>query len=230
MSTIFNKLKAHAAELEAILAARAFCLPSEITSEWYTKNFSSAWVRRANLDVIDVSESKKLYMMHLCIFPHTYDAAPIYGFDIIAGTNKITGAFLDFSPTGDPEHPLCKWFQEFVEPTSWAKPRELPEWARNIFSNRMVAAGNINTDFELSVLLEISKKSLVYYLDNISKYRPALKYEEMVEANNFTDKQNYYCQQQKCNPHTPRVLKTLGFNDEQVHEYIHKELFPEIHV
>jgi hypothetical protein len=94
----------------------------------------------------------------------------------------------------------------------------------------MVAAGNINTDYELSVLLEISKKSLVHYLDNISKYRPALKYEEMVEANNFTEKQNYYCQQQKCNPHTPRVLKTLGFNDDQVHEYIHKELFPEISV
>ncbi len=44
----------------------------------------------------------------------------------------------------------------------------------------------------------------------------------------FTEKQNYYCQQQKCNPHTPRVLKTLGFNDDQVHEYIHKELFPEV--
>lgn len=230
MSTIFNKLKAHAAELEAILAARAFSSPSEITSEWYTKNFSSAWVRRANLDVIDVSESKKLYMMHLCIFPHTYDTSPIYGFDIIAGTNKITGAFLDFSPIGDPEHPLCKYFQELVEPTSWAKPRELPEWARNIFSNRMVAAGNINTDFELAVLLEISRKSLIYYLDSIPKYRPALKYEDMVAQHNFTEKQNYYCQQQKCNPHTPRVLKTLGFNDEQVHEYIHKELFPEITV
>lgn len=228
MSTIFNKLKAHAAELESILAARAFPLPAEITSEWYTRNFSSAWVRRANLDVIDVSESKKLYMMHLCVFPHTYDSAPIYGFDIVAGTNKITGAFLDFSPTGDPEHPMCKWFQELVEPTEWAKPRELPEWARNIFSNRMVAAGNINTDFELSVTLEISKKSLLYYLDNIKKYRPALKYEDMVAQHNFTEKQNYYCQQQKCNPHTPRVLKTLGFNDDQVHEYIHKELFPEI--
>jgi hypothetical protein len=168
--------------------------------------------------------------MHLCIFPHTYDTAPIYGFDVIAGTNKITGAFLDFSPIGDPEHPLCKYFQELVEPTSWAKPRELPEWARNIFSNRMVAAGNINTDFELAVLLEISRKSLIYYLDNISKYRPALKYEDMVAQHNFTEKQNYYCQQQKCNPHTPRVLKTLGFNDDQVHEYIHKELFPEISV
>lgn len=228
MSTIFNKLKAHAQELEKILSARAFSLPSEITSEWYTKNFSSAWVRRANLDVIDVSDSKKLFMMHLCVFPHVYDSAPIYGFDIVAGTNKITGAFLDFSPTGNPEHPMCKWFQELVEPTEWAKPRELPEWARNIFSNRMVAAGNINTDFELAVILEISKKSLVYYLDNIQKHRPALKYEDMVAQNNFTQAQNYYCQQQKQNPHTPRVLKSLGFSEEMANEYIHKELFPEL--
>jgi hypothetical protein len=228
MSTIFNKLKAHARELEAILAARAFSSPSEITSEWYTKNFSSAWIRRANLDIIDVSDSKKLWMMHLCVFPHTYDPAPIYGFDIVAGTNKITGAFLDFSPTGDPQHPMCKWFEEFVEPTSWAKPRELPEWARNIFSRRMVAAGNINTDFELDVVLEISKKSLIYYLDNIKPNRPALSYDEQVAKYNYTQQQNYYCQQQKQNPHTPRVLKTLGFNDAQVHDYIHKELFPEI--
>lgn len=228
MSTIFNKLKAHAQELEKILSARAFSLPPEITSEWYTKNFSSAWVRRANLDVIDVSDSKKLFMMHLCVFPHVYDSAPIYGFDIVAGTNKITGAFLDFSPTGNPEHPMCKWFQELVEPTEWAKPRELPEWARNIFSNRMVAAGNINTDFELAVILEISKKSLVYYLDNIQKHRPALKYEDMVAQNNFTQAQNYYCQQQKQNPHTPRVLKSLGFSEEMANEYIHKELFPEL--
>lgn len=228
MSTIFNKLKAHALELETILGARAFSSPSEITSEWYTKNFRSCWVRRANLDVIDVSESKKLYMMHLCVFPHVFDSAPIYGFDIVAGTNKITGAFLDFSPTGDKEHPMCKWFEELVEPTSWAKPRELPEWARNIFSNRMVAAGNINTDFELDVILEISKKSLIYYLDNIKHNRPKMTYDDMAAKFNFTEQQNYYCQQQKCNPHTPRVLKSLGFNDEQVHDYIHKELFPEI--
>ena len=228
MSTIFSRLQAHAKELETILGSRAFLIQPEHESQWYTRNYSSAWTRRANLDVIDACESKKLFMMHVCVFPHVYDSAPIYGFDIIAGTNKITGAFLDFSPVGDPEHPLCKYFQELVEPTSWAKPRELPPWARNIFSNTMVAAGNINTDFELSVILEISKKSLIYYLDNISKHRPALKYEDMVSANDFTDKQNYYCQQQKCNPHTPRVLQSLGFSETETHDYIHKELFPEI--
>ena len=95
MSTIFNKLKNHAKELEAILRSRAFLMEPEHESQWYTRNYTSAWTRRANLDVIDATESKKLFMMHLCIFPHVFDKAPIYGFDIIAGTNKITGAFLD---------------------------------------------------------------------------------------------------------------------------------------
>lgn len=228
MSTIFKKLQAHAQELETILAARAFLLSDTVSTQWYTRNYSNAWVRRANLDIIDASESKKLYMMHLCIFPHVFDAAPVYGFDIVAGTNKVTGAFLDFSPTGNPQHPLCKYFEELVDPLSWSKPRELPEWARNIFSSRMVAAGNINTDFELDVILEVSKKSLVHYLDNIKKHRPNLTYDEQVLKYNYTQQQNYYCQQQKCNPHTPRVLKSLGFEDDQVHEYINTELFPEL--
>ena len=226
MSTIFNKLKSHAEDLNTILAQRAFLNTTDTAYTWNTRSYTNCWFRRANLDIIDAIESKKLYMMHLCVFPHTYDSAPIYGFDIIAGTNKVTGAFLDFSPIGD--HAYNPWFLDFVEPTRWSKPRELPEWARNIFSPHMVAAGNINTDFEMDVILELSKKSLLHYVDNIHKHRPAMKYEDMVAEYDFTDKQNYYCQQQKQNPHTPRVLSSLGFGEEEIHDYIHKELFPEI--
>jgi hypothetical protein len=226
MSTIFNKLKSHAEDLNKILEQRAFLNTPDAAYSWNTRSYTNCWFRRANLDIIDAIESKKLYMMHLCVFPHVYDSAPIYGFDIIAGTNKVTGAFLDFSPIGD--HAYNPWFLDFVEPTRWSKPRELPEWARNIFSPHMVAAGNINTDFEMDVILELSKKSLLHYVDNIPKHRPAMKYEDMVAQYDFTDKQNYYCQQQKQNPHTPRVLSSLGFGDEEIHDYIHKELFPEI--
>ena len=223
MSIIFNRLRAHALELEKVLSARAFSTPSEITTDWYTKNYSSAYVRRANLDVI---ETPKLYMMHLCVFPHVYDSAPIYGFDIVAGSNKVTGAFLDFSPVA--EHPLCDYYSNKVSDLEWSKPRTLPPWAQNIFSKHMIAAGNINTEFELVTMLDLSKELLVYYLDNISKYRPTKTYEQLVEDYNFTEQQNYYCQQQKCNPHTPKVLSSLGFSEEQTHEYIHKELFPEL--
>ena len=226
MSTIFNKLTSHAEEVNSLLAQRAFLNATDTAYTWNTRSYTNCWFRRANLDIIDAIESKKLYMMHLCVFPHTYDSAPIYGFDIIAGTNKVTGAFLDFSPIGD--HAYNPWFLDFVEPTRWSKPRELPEWARNIFSPHMVAAGNINTDFEMDVILELSKKSLLHYVDNINKHRPAMKYEDMVAQYDFTNQQNYYCQQQKQNPHTPRVLSSLGFKEQEIHDYIHKELFPEI--
>lgn len=228
MSTIFAKLKAHAQDFEKILRARAFVSENAEQWSWNNQVYQNAWFRRAHLDIIDATESKKLFMMHLCVFPHVYDSAPIYGFDIIAGTNKVTGAFLDFSPIGDRDHALCKWFQELVAPTSWSKPRELPEWARDIFSAQMVAAGNINTDFELDVVLELAKKSLVYYLDNLKTYRPKLTYDEQVAKYNFTQQQNFYCQQQKQNPHTPRVLTSLGFSQEMAHDFIHKELFPEL--
>lgn len=228
MSTIFNKLKAHAQAIETALSTRAFLSSNENNAGWNNQVYTSAYTRRAHLDIIDVSKDKSLYMMHLCVFPHTYDSAPIYGFDIIAGTNKVTGAFLDYSPTGDKAHPLCKWFEEFVEPTSWSKPRQLPEWAQNIFSPRMVAAGNINTEFELDLILELSYKSLIHYLDNIKKHRPAMTYDDMASKLDFTEQQNYYCQQQKRNPHTPRVLKSLGFTEEVAHDFIHNELFPEL--
>ena len=46
--------------------------------------------RRADLDIIDAREDRKLWMMHLCVYPHVNDPAPIYGFDIIAGPKKVT--------------------------------------------------------------------------------------------------------------------------------------------
>ena len=53
------------------------------------------------------------------------------GFDIIAGKKKVTGAFHDFSPLLQKEHPLTEWFKN---ETSWYKPskeRELPDWRQN---------------------------------------------------------------------------------------------------
>ena len=225
MSMIFNRLRAHALELEKALGARAFSTPSENTTEWYTRNYTSAFIRRANLDVI---ETDKLYMMHLCVFPKTYDTAPLYGFDIVAGKNKVTGAFLDVSPLGDAQHPLCKHFAQSVESSEWSKPRELPDWAKKIFSPQMIAAGNINTEFELIEILNLSKNLLIHYLDNVGKHRPLGTYEELTSRYDFTEQQNFYCQQQKQNPHTPRVLKSLGFTEEMVSDYINNELFPEV--
>lgn len=226
MSIIFNRLKLHVEELKVILKSRSFEVPNIEESIWDTYTYSSAAIRRANLDIIDAIEEKKLYMMHLCVFPHVYDSAPIFGFDVIAGPNKITGAFLDFSNIGD--HKLSMWFKSRVADSTWSKQRQLPDWAKSIFSDSMIAAGNISTEQELEEILKISKDCLLHYLNNILEMRPKLVYDELVKTYNFTEQQNFYCKQQKCNPHTPRVLKSLGFTEEQVYEYINNELFPEV--
>ena len=166
-------------------------------------------------------------MLHLCVFPKVFDGAPIFGFDIIAGPNKVTGAFLDFSPVVK-DHPMMDWFHNRVKELEWSKPRELPEWAQSIFSGSMVAAGNIGTGIELDTVLDLSLECLTYHLDNMKKFRPRLTYEQLAAQYDYTQQQNFYCQQQKQNPHTPRVLKSLGFDEQEVNDYIHHELFPEL--
>jgi hypothetical protein len=40
--------------------------------------------------------------------------------------------------------------------------------------------------------------------------------------------QNYYAQNQKQNPHTPKVMVSLGLSEEDVQIFIQDCLFPEI--
>lgn len=174
--------------------------------------------RRAHLDVVDLRDTRKLYMMHLCIFPHVNDAAPIFGFDLIAGPNKVTGAFHDFSPVTD-GHQMIQWFMDKVAEYEWSKERELPHWAKQIFSGGMVAAGNISDPEELKRVTALVSETLEYYLENVGSQDV---------SSDFTKQQNNYCYWQKHNPHTPRVMDSLGFEPALVARFIQECLFPEI--
>jgi len=117
---------------------------------WVNRVWTSDNYRRAHIDVVDARETKGLWMMHCCVFPHTHNPAPIFGFDVIAGKNKITGCFIDYSQTGNPDHPMIEYFGEEVSRYEWIKKRELPDWAKRIFSDHMVAAGNVSDESELN--------------------------------------------------------------------------------
>lgn len=185
---------------------------------WPNYVFRSSFFRRAHLDIVDARDTKKLYMMHLCIFPNTNDTSPIYGFDLIAGPNKVTGAFHDFSAGYDKQHAMMDFFKNSVKDMQWSKKRELPEWARNIFSDYMVAAGNINDPEELKTILRLAKTTLLYYIENVGL---------SIDPNiNSTEAQNYYCLNQRMNPHTPKVMQSLGFDGPIVDDFIKQCLFP----
>ena len=187
---------------------------------WVNRVWTSGSYRRAHIDVVDARETKGLWMMHCCIFPHVHNPAPIYGFDVIAGKNKITGCFHDFSPAGDDEHPLIDWFAEQAQLLQWNKTRKLPEWAERIFTGSMIAAGNVQKEEELEQIFNIANKTVRHYLSAVGETNNT--------ARNTTEAQNYYCENQKQNPHTPRVMASLGLDEEDVRVFIQECLFPEI--
>jgi len=187
---------------------------------WVNKVWQSSRYRRAHIDVVDARESKGLWMMHCCIFPYTHNPAPIFGFDVIAGKNKITGCFYDFSPAGNIDHPMLEWFAEQAIRLQWNKTRKLPDWAERIFSSSMVAAGNVSDVTELEQIMAMARNGIDHYLEAVSETNNT--------ARDTRELQNFYCSNQKQNPHTPKVMASLGLNEADVQAFIQDCLFPEI--
>ena len=189
---------------------------------WINRVWANDYVRRAHIDVVDARDTKGLWMMHVCVFPTLDNPAPIYGFDVIAGKNKMTGAFHDFSPSSDPDHPMIQGYFESVENFIPEKQRELPEWARNIFTSKMLAAGNVKTDEEASQIINIALSNLHAYFQEVGETKGEGA-PDLVAAC-----QNYYCENQQQNPHTPRTMKSLGLPEEDVDRFCTDMLFPKL--
>ena len=187
---------------------------------WVNRVWTSNSYRRAHIDVVDARETKGLWMMHCCVFPHTHNPAPIFGFDVIAGKNKITGCFIDYSPAGDRAHPMIEYFGDEVARYEWNKPRKLPEWAERIFSKNMVAAGNVSDETELAQIASLASILVNHYTECVGETNNT--------AENTAEQQNYYAQNQKQNPHTPKVMVSLGLSEDDVRHFIQECLFPEI--
>jgi len=215
---ILNIFNDHASEIEE----PGLAYFNQPQNGWINRVWANKDVRRAHIDVVDVRDSKGLWMMHVCCFPVLNNDAPIYGFDVIAGKNKMTGAFHDFSPSPDPQHPLVQWYEDEVSDFIPSKKRELPEWATNIFTPSMIAAGNVNDEAEADAIITLALANLQVWFESVPEYT----------GNANTDitsgAQNYYCHNQQQNPHTPRVMKSLGLNEADVDKFCTDMLFPKL--
>lgn len=189
---------------------------------WVNRVWANKHVRRAHIDVVDARNTKGLWMMHVCVFPVLNNDGPIYGFDVIAGKNKMTGAFHDFSPSATIDHPMIEGYYNSVEDFVPKKQRELPEWARNIFTDKMLAAGNVNTEEEAVAIINIALNNLRSYFEEIPEYTG------FADSALVTASQNYYCHNQQQNPHTANVMKSLGLNENDVEVFCRDMLFPKI--
>jgi hypothetical protein len=84
----------------------------------------------------------------------------------------------------------------------------------------MVAASNVQNEEELEQIVAMAKDTLEHYLSTVSETNNT--------AQDTTEAQNYYAINQKQNPHTPRVMASLGLNEDDVRVFIQDCLFPEI--
>jgi hypothetical protein len=188
---------------------------------WTDTFWHSDEVYKAHLKTIVPEDGKGLWLMHVNVFPDTSVELPILGFDIVAGPKKITGSFMDYSPLHGFPHPYHDHMERTVKGLEWNKPRELPPWAKEIFSEDMLAVGNINTDEELNQFIEVTSHLVDHYLENL-------------EANSFPARRdtlpilNRYCQNQKLNPHLHRSILAMGICEEDKDRYVNEVLFEEI--
>jgi len=191
-------------------------------SGWINRVWSNSSIRRAHIDVVDARNTKGLWMMHVCVFPQLDNDAPIYGFDVIAGAKKMTGAFHDFSPSATIDHPMIDGYRDSVEDFVPKKQRTLPEWATNIFTDKMLAAGNVSSEEEAVAIIDIALNNLRAYFDEVKEWNGFGDRDLVIAA------QNYYCHNQQQNPHTPRTMKSLGLPEDDVDVFCRDMLFPKI--
>jgi len=166
---------------------------------WINRVWSNDSIRRAHIDIVDARESKRLWMMHVCIFPQLHNPAPIYGFDIIAGENKITGAFHDFSPSVDPDHDMIKDYYKSVEHFVPNKQREL-----------------------VTEIIRIAIDNMYTYFEQVGLY------DKKGDPMSIAKCQDYYCHNQQQNPHTANVMKSLGLPEKDVDRFCTDMLFPKL--
>jgi hypothetical protein len=221
MSEVWAKIQECADTMKSIMGTAGHPYHDPILDKYSWENhlYKSHDFRRGHVEVVDKRDSHGLLILHATIFPHINDASPIWGFDAVCGKNKITGAFHDFSIVEE-DHPMYLWFKDRTKNITWKKERVLPEWAQNIFSPSMIAAGNISAGEELDSIVELGIESLKYYVENVGKTR--------YDNKAFYQEQDYYCINQKLNPHVVRSMVAMGFEQAVIESFVDEVLFPEI--
>jgi hypothetical protein len=221
MTAVWDKIENLAQQFELKFNQTGEIIPGTLEQDynWHNVLWTSPRYRRAHVEVVDKRKNHKMFILHCTVFPHYNDPSPIFGFDAVCGPNKITGAFHDFSSAGDPTSFMYLWFKARVHSLEWNKPRQLPEWARQIFSPAMVAAGNLQEESEIDQLCNTALTTLDFYLKNVGL--------EQESGFDFHMAQDRYCFYQKKNPHVLKSMVSMGVSEPIMQRFIQEILFPE---
>lgn len=213
-----------AADFRARLMAEEDCaaLPSPNalatpdTLRWDNILLRARTFRRAHVETFDVPG--RLSVLHVCVFPHLDDPTPIFGFDMVAGSARVTGIFLDLSPVG--LLPPVPSLSDVCDPQAlagFATPRSPPEWG-DIFSADLLA---VRPDS-----LEEVGKTIALAMVALNGMLRAARLSTAAEAVVAAGQARYIAGQRR-NEHTLRML--AGFiGHAAARRFIDEVLFPAV--
>lgn len=190
-------------------------------SDWF---WSSDKIRKAHLKIIEPTEkNKKLWLMHINVFPEANMDIPIFGLDIVASLNKISGCFCDYSPTNEStsQQEYLALFKDITSNLEWKRERELPPWATEIFSKDMIAAGSIREGEEADQLCIAVKTLVEFYIRTLTRKEPTKNL-------NLISAQNKYCANQKMNKMLHSSITAMGISESDKNDYVNDVLFEEV--
>jgi hypothetical protein len=182
---------------------------------WRNEIFVGPEFRWAHVEFFSIRD--QIGVIHVCILPALDRHAPIFGFDIITGIKKATGAFLDLSPTTAEAMEISDaWAADTKRAAAdFQEKRELPEWASAVFSQHALAIRPTSIS-EVEGVLGLAESSLSLWLRAEKRVASGAA---MARA------QQSYVEAQRRNEHTFRMLAGC-VGAEIATEFVNQWLFP----
>ena len=163
---------------------------------------------------------KNLDILHCVMFPHPTYALPMFGTDLVGGRGQISAAIVDLSPTTE-NLTLSQDYQQnlaALPQLDFAQVRDLPDW------------GDIFSDFCLFIRPsdEAEEQQFIERVrDYLKLHCERARASEPVEGDAIAQiraGQLYYCNKQRQNDKTRRVLEK-AFGEAWAERYMTSVLF-----
>ena len=180
---------------------------------WINYYYQNPLFRHIHLEYY---HTKKIEVVHINHFPNPLTNLPILGLDVIALGDRVTGFFMDFTPSFE-KHPLLDTLLISLRNSfSLSQDRKLPDWA-DFFSQNFIC-----------MLPDASEVDSVFN-NSLSTYEDYLNYVKIYwdVYNKNIHAQNKYCVGQKKNNKTLKAL-SVDVGEEKAKLFMENNLFPEI--
>jgi phycocyanobilin:ferredoxin oxidoreductase len=182
--------------------------------DWRNRVWQADGIRRAHVEYFAIED--QIAVLHVCVFPALDRGAPVFGFDVISGNRKATGAFLDLSPTVPEAEPaIARWGTRARSlAPGFGILRTLPEWG-TIFSEGVIAV-RPHDGAAIDAAAAFALESLEACLGCVTD----------CDTGAMRAAQNRYIAGQRANPHTHRMLAGC-VGDDLAEAFIRDVLFPQ---